>query len=312
MATQSVGQGANGKSLLESLITLAFGNYCKTMDVAYLTKTNHQVSANAPDEILACLAKCLIVFINEVGKRTVLKENKLKMLSGGDVVSCRACNQHLFEFKPKFTLFMLTNYDLTIDGTDEALKRRPQKIPFRNQFVEKPTQPNHRKIDRSLKEKFNENNYKLALIEILFKHFDMFRTDQNGNIIAELDPPKSIKDLTQQFLDENNPVKDFVTEKLTVTNNEKDTIPASDLYKQYIEFNDGDSKNITATDFKCELEKNGIKSKKTKTCNVFCKIQLKQIKMFDDTQEIEFLEEDEDLVIVEPLDDMLSKKKQIL
>ncbi len=62
MATQADSQGANGKSLLESLIALAFGNYCKTMNVDYLTKTNHQVSANAPDEILACVAKCLIVF----------------------------------------------------------------------------------------------------------------------------------------------------------------------------------------------------------------------------------------------------------
>ena len=310
MATKSAGQGSNGKGLLENLIFLAFGNYCGTMPIDYLS-TADKTSANGADEVLSSLNKCLIVFINEVDKTTKLKFNKLKMLSGGDFVPCRGIYGKQFRFKPKFSLFILTNYDLLLDSTDEAMERRIEKLPFRNKFVHKPTEPNQRQIDTSLKEKFNDNNYKLALLEILFKHLDMFPKDKKGNITAKLDPPQSIKNFTERFIYENNPVKNFITEKLTVTDNINDIIGSDALHKKFAEFCiEEECQCMSNKEFKRELEKNGIKSKRTSKVNAFCNIKLKQIEMFDDTQEIEFLEEDEDLVIAKPLDDTLAFEEE--
>jgi phage/plasmid-associated DNA primase len=321
MATNDNNQGANGKSLLEALIDSTFGDYCKTMDVDFLTTSNHAVSANAPNEILASLKNARIVFINEIGKNTTLNDKKLKMLTGRDKVSCRALHSHIFEYYPKYSLFALTNFDLKINGADKALARRPKKHLFRNQFVDKPTLSFHRQINRNLKEEFMNNiAYRTALFEILVDHYNMFPVDENNEIIGVIDVPKSVTDATSKFLNNNNAIKEFINNKLDITKNDKDIISSSELYKIFVAYFEGDSKQVTTAEFKNELVVNDIKFKKTSSCNVFVGVKIKvtpvlnveNINFLEDESEEENEEEDEEILeITDIVDDYETELKQL-
>lgn len=293
MAPKADGQGANGKSLLAALLEKSFGNYFQVMNYEYLTK---EPVANAPDEIGVSCKSSRIVFINEVPQGTIFNAAKVKALSGNDFVSCRRCHGAQFKYKPQFSMFFLSNHEIRIGiKKDEAIERRAEKHAFRNQFVDNPTLPHHRKIDRKLKNNFDTDiEYKLALIQILINHLNLFARDTNNEIITEMVPPDSIQKITAKFIAHNNPIFEFIKAKLMITNNINDKISSTKLLKAYQEFSQ--NKNITSKEFKHLITyKTGIPApKKTTSCNVYCNLKFKTEETLNEFADVEFIKDDSD------------------
>lgn len=87
-------------------------------------------------------------------------------------------------------------------------------------------------------------------------------------------PPRIKKD-TQKYLDENDPVKQFLEERIETTNNRKDFISSSELYQLFIDSNNNGNKGITTIKFKNIMISKGFIFKKTMYRNGYICVKFK-------------------------------------
>ncbi len=275
-----LGEGSNGKTLLLDLLVHTLGDFCGFFDPALFGK-NKSHHANAPSPELAKAVDYKAAITSELDSGTKLMAAIIKRMTGGDYITCRNLNQSPFKYKPGFVLFFLSNKEPIIDGADGGLARRLRYIWFDSKFVDNPDpkDPNQYKIDRTLKEKFEDDKYKIAFFHILKDYYYLFMAenyDEENNII-ELTPPDSVIAASAKFMNENDPLKQFVSSCLEITNNLGDFIYSAELYAMYQANNMGSNRGITTMEFKNQLKTRfNIDSKKTNKGLRFLGIKLLQ------------------------------------
>jgi putative DNA primase/helicase len=119
------GGGANGKSTLFETMIAMLGDYAMTAapDLLLVTKEVHPTG-------IADLHGARLVVSTEVEQNRRLNEALVKQLTGGDRIKARYMRQDFFEFDPTHKLFLYANHKPVIRGTDHAIWRRIQLIPF--------------------------------------------------------------------------------------------------------------------------------------------------------------------------------------
>jgi len=122
-----IGTGANGKSTFVHTLQRLFGDYSASVPMATLMD---QRNGSAQTNDLAYLVGKRLVAASEGERGQRLAESKIKMMTGGDRISCRALYKDYFEFDPQFKLWLATNTLPSISGTDNAIWRRIMVIPF--------------------------------------------------------------------------------------------------------------------------------------------------------------------------------------
>lgn len=120
------GVGSNGKSTLVDIVQHVFGDYARSAEPSTFIK---QKNERVRDD-LARLRGARMVATSELATGEILDAALVKRLTGGDTITARALYKDSFEFKPQFTLFMVTNALPVIDGGDAALARRLILVPF--------------------------------------------------------------------------------------------------------------------------------------------------------------------------------------
>ena len=121
-----VGTGANGKSTFLKVLQCLLGDYAGTVPMQTLMQQRHGTQTN---DLAHLVGKRLVVASEgEPGQR--LAESKIKLMTGGDRIACRALYQNFFEFDPQFKLWVATNDLPEITGTTEAIWRRIRVIEF--------------------------------------------------------------------------------------------------------------------------------------------------------------------------------------
>ena len=121
--------------------------------------------------------------------------------------------------------FILPN----IKKLDNGLTRRIKVINYPFMFVDNPTLSHHRQIDRTLRDKFNNvefyREFLLLCIEVYLE------TINNNNSITI---PKSIQENSNQYFDDNNPVKTFIDTHIRQVEPElKQKIKTTDLKAEF-------------------------------------------------------------------------------
>ena len=124
-----VGEGENGKSKLLDTIAYVMGDYAGVMDAASIMASTQQRDANAPSPEIAGLKGKRLVRISETPAGRISPE-KIKKLSGGDMLQARHLNRGFFEFVPTFKLFVYTNEKPQTRETTHAFWRRVRYVPF--------------------------------------------------------------------------------------------------------------------------------------------------------------------------------------
>jgi putative DNA primase/helicase len=120
------GTGANGKSVLLSVISDILGDYGKQARTeTFMVRKNQGV----PNDI-AALRGARFVSATETDQGQMLAEALVKQLTGGDKVRARFLFHEEFEYKPSFKLWLAANHKPTIKGNDHAIWRRIKLIPF--------------------------------------------------------------------------------------------------------------------------------------------------------------------------------------
>jgi putative DNA primase/helicase len=259
-----IGSGRNGKGLLMKFIDLTFGEYFGTIDIDFFTESHHGVSAGKATPELARNKSSRIVAINEIGDDVKLRTDKLKQISGGDKIDCRMLYGNTFSYIPQYALFFLTNKKPRIDGSDEATAKRIRYIQFKTVFCEDPQEEYERKIDTTIKEKIKDDKYKQAFFQILLKYYFKFVDKYQQKMVI----PQSVKNETEEYLNENNPVKEFLKERCEITQNQNDVISSSELYEEFKK--SFPESGITTNSFKPLVLKNkSITFKRTRK-SLFC------------------------------------------
>ena len=121
------GSGANGKTTLLTVLHHLFEDYAATIPMQTLMNTGN--SSQQTNDLAYLVGKRFVsASEGEDGQR--LAESKIKLMTGGDRISCRQLYKDYFEFVPQFKLWLATNDLPAISGTGEAIWRRIIVIPF--------------------------------------------------------------------------------------------------------------------------------------------------------------------------------------
>lgn len=192
------GSGANGKSTELEIIREILGDYAKHADISTFAPQRRESVRND----LARLKGARFVTAIESDTGTRLNESLIKGITGGEPLTARFLNREYFEFRPQFTLWLATNHLPTITGADHGIWRRIRLIPYN---VTIPPE----KQDRRLREKL------LAETPGILKWLiDGYR----AYLSEGLEMPAIVKDATEQYQDEMDVIKQFISDCLDTTN----------------------------------------------------------------------------------------------
>ena len=193
-----------------------------------------------------------LLMSTEPESEETIKVKTIKKVTGGDIINARKLYQNDFSFKPQFKLFIQTNDIPNLSKLDRAIEERINIINFPNTFVSKPTQPNEKPIDISLKNTLASLEFRQEFINYLF---DIYKKYDLKNLKAKLEKPKNVADSTNNYLTENNPVKTFLNEYYVITNNKKDRVQRKELFD---EFNSTSAQKMTHKAFISQMRYNNI------------------------------------------------------
>lgn len=136
------GEGKNGKSTLLEVIRALLGDYAlRTPTETLLAKRDSGI----PNDV-ARLRGVRFVTASEAEEGQRLAEAKIKDMTGGDTISARFLYGELFDFMPRFKIWLSTNHKPGVRGTDRAIWDRIKLVPFHNRV-----EPDA--MDHGLKEK---------------------------------------------------------------------------------------------------------------------------------------------------------------
>jgi putative DNA primase/helicase len=205
------GTGANGKSTLIQTLRALLGDYAmQTPAETLLLK-----SSDGPRSDLARLRGARFVAAVEVEQGRRFNEVLVKQLTGGDTVTARHLYGEFFEYQPTYKLWLAVNHTPTVRGTDHAIWRRIQKLPF---TVTVPTDER----DKCLAEKLQAE-----LPGIL-------RWAVEGCLAWQregLEPPSAVQQATQAYRSEMDVVSAFIDQCCVVV--PQHNVSSSDLYSAY-------------------------------------------------------------------------------
>lgn len=267
------GTGGNGKSLIMDLTNNAFGKYFFVPDSKFLT-TKYRSNAPNPD-LFKCKNKRIVMISEPEGDSDGdIKFNIefIKRITGRDVITTRNLHESSTTFKPKFTLFVQTNEPPKLEKVDQALIRRFMCLNFPFNFVLNPIKNNHKLIDATLKDKVANVLYYSEFMGILIENI-------KSKVNLDLVIPNEINEYTNEYLNDNNYVKNFLDRYIEFTDNNTDKLNLSQLYDKYKETS---SVELTKSKFKYNLKQNDIIEKKIMGVRFYTGLKFKNLDGLDD------------------------------
>lgn len=187
------GDGNNGKSLLLDIIYGALGSYGITSKPQLIT--DNKFSTTNSEEVARLKGKrfCAVEEIKEGDK---LDEQLVKQLTSGiGKMVARFLYAGSFEFNVTCKIWMATNYEPVIRGTDKGIWRRIVKIPVPTDFTGKE--------DKDLRDKLNQE-----LPQILGWLVEGYRMYMEEG----LEQPERIRSATADYRREMDVVQQWIDE----------------------------------------------------------------------------------------------------
>jgi len=242
----ATGSGSNGKSVIINLLLKGLGDYGLTLPNTILTKKRSSSSSASPE--LAMLQGVRFCVLQEPEGKDKLNVGFMKELTGGDRLYARGLFQEGFNFNVMSKFVLTCNKMPTIDSNDGGTWRRVRVIPFEIKFVDNPTQAHHRKIDRSIEDKYDI--WKEYFIRYLVEIYKKYRTEG-------LHASSKVCKYTEEYQKKSDLFQQFVKEKLNKTTSNKDFISLNDMYdefKAWFKESHTDKRCPNKNDFKEEIE----------------------------------------------------------
>lgn len=227
------GSGANGKSTLFGLLKVALGDYCKNVSTEHYT-TRFSQSGPRPDLLDFQGTRLFIATEPSEGER--FNSGSIKKLTGGDPIRCRGMYfGETLEFYCVGQHNVLCNDLPNLSGVDGGIRRRIVNFRYPTKFVKNPD-PNN-KFEKLINVKFKSQEWfqqmGAAVLKLLFELHDRYL--ELGQAEYQLDPPKSLTILTDEWISNSIDVREVIEEYYLPNPESSERISAKDLYAIYRE-----------------------------------------------------------------------------
>lgn len=243
--------GANGKSMLLSMILGVLGDYATQSNSAIFVGHNFNNTSSARPELLA-LKNCRFVAISEPEEGFSFNESVIKHFCGSEREQVRGLYQGLQEIILDFNIHMLCNIIPSIANgmkTSQEINstfRRWYDNLFESQFVD-PKFVNEKlhkyAIDYDLSDKMKQDEYKDSFMHILITYCNKYIS--NGYLLPESEKQIQAKN---KYRDDNNYIKSFITETIMITENQQDILPLKSIWGKFLAYVKRIDHNISIKD----------------------------------------------------------------
>ncbi len=187
--------GNSGKSMLFDIIRTILGSYSIVASSSLITESDYQSKDNNKEEIARLKGKRFVI-IDEIDNGAKGNERLIKDLTSGlTPLIGRFLYAGSFEYVFRGKIWLLTNYDFIIKGTDKGIWRRIVKLPIKSDFTGKE--------DKFLREKLLEEAPQI--LGWLLEGFRLYMKEG-------LKKPKCIDDAIQEYKVEMDIVQQWIDE----------------------------------------------------------------------------------------------------
>lgn len=256
------GSGGNGKGLLSNIIQKALGPYFMTAENTFLTSV---IKAGCANPTLSNARFCRYLLVSEPDNGSTnchLNPDFIKSITGRDLINTRALYGDTLTYTPQFTVNVQCNSQPSLNKLDKGMSRRLSLMPYINSFVQNPTKPNEKKVNPNLKSAINDefiNNFMILMLDTAYQY----------NNINTITKPQIVQDATNEYMNDNNPIKNFIDEYYINDNTSKVNTTE---FRMHYEATTGEK--IQATKLKEALVLNGYKVIK-QGLSFICNLKLK-------------------------------------
>ena len=267
-----VGGGGNGKGLLSTILRIALGAYFLSAENTFLTTI---YKAGTPNNTLynAKSRRYLLISEPDDGSNDCrFNIDFIKTMTGGDEISARAVyGKNNLKYIPQFSTNVQTNSIPKLGKLDNGILRRVQIIPYNLSFVDFPKSKNERQINYKISDEITQQDYINEFILMLIdKAQEYYLKDYSKDIKIPIDVSLE----TDKYINENNPLKDWIDINIEITENIKDRISTTELYKI---FNEDESIDVRYNNKEMTkyMKYNGFEPVKKGGINyyIFCKLK---------------------------------------
>ena len=235
------GLGANGKTTFLDLFLTMFGDYGRQSEPELLMRKRGEAHPTG----VANLKGARLVVTSEIDAGRQMAEPLVKQLTGGDRITARFMRQDFFEFEPSHTLWLMANHKPVVKGTDIAIWRRIQLVPF------DVTIPPERQ-DPQLPDKLEAE-----LPGVLNWAVQGCLDWQREGLAA----PAEVRNATQDYRDNMDTLGGFIAEHCIIADSA--SVEAKDLYVHYKVWADhAGEKKLPKNVFGRQLQERGFETRK--------------------------------------------------
>ena len=210
------GSGANGKSAFMETLMRVMAPLGVGLPAASLVGESAATGAQANPDI-ARLYGARIVRVAELPPKVPVKEELVKLLTGGERMPARNLFKGFFEFTPVFKAHLSGNGLPKIDGTDNGIWRRMVVVPWVKTIPEERRRDLHEVVAEFVAEGSGILNWLIEGMLIFLRE---------GFIV-----PAAAQTATQSYRDEMDPVGQFVNTCVKEAPGNK--VQASSMYRAY-------------------------------------------------------------------------------
>jgi P4 family phage/plasmid primase-like protien len=222
------GTGANGKGVLKTLMMGVFGDYAYEPDPSILTTAKVDSSRACPE--LARLKNKRWCVTSEPEGDQKFQISAIKRMTGGDQIQARELYKGFIEFKMTSVIVVLMNNKPALSDYDGGIVRRMNVLEFIYKFVRGARVGSREKeIDTSLEDKFSSLPYKQEMMLMLL---EVYR-DRIKSLTQSFDKPPEVQAATISYLEDNNQIREFINNRLEITNNPMDILGSSELFESF-------------------------------------------------------------------------------
>ena len=236
------GVGANGKSTLLKLLRYVLGDYAYNLPFsAFELKARSSI----PNDIAALAGRRFVTAI-ETNESAQLNEGRIKALTGCDPVTARFLYREFFTFLPLAKFWLAFNHKPQVVDDSHGFWRRIRLMPFLKEFKEEAD-------DQALEPKLQREGQGILAWAVR----GCLEWQEKG-----LGMPAVVREATQAYREENDPLDDFITERCIVDPSVWTT--ASAIWKDYKHWADqsGEDKPIDRRAFSRLLQARGFKKRR--------------------------------------------------
>ncbi len=202
------GTGANGKGTFANVLLGILGvgpaGYAAVAPIS--TFTASQTEQHPTDLAMLRGVRCVIAQETEEGRSWAI--SKLKMMTGGDLITARFMRENFFTYAPQFKIMICGNHKPMLRGVDEATRRRFHLIPF---TVTIPPADRDPKLGEKLKAEYP------GILRWMIDGCVAWQRDG-------LNPPKTVTDATAAYLIDEDSLTAWLTECCWVGKSYYDTL----------------------------------------------------------------------------------------